>query len=142
MTRTQAEALATAACRLRPDWQHRGVLTMLEQVAGIATPTAAAVALMRLADDPSKGPGLLPLPGEHWQGTTTAERKPPTPCGEHPARRAIDCPECRDATADVDHARGAAGVRAALRRAPKLPTPEAIARDAEDRRVAHRGASA
>ena len=48
-----------------------------------------------------------------WIQTYSGRRFSLTECGEHPARRALDCPECAE-TASADPTEGAAALRAAL----------------------------
>lgn len=140
-TRVQAEALAAAAIRCRPagapTWDHAGTVAQIAAAGSLGSPADVGAALMRLAgDSDQRTPGMLPLPGPHWAGTTVGVRKPPTMCGEHPARRALDCPECAE-TASADPTEGAAAVRAALREAPRYVDPAVIAaRQAEHRRLA------
>lgn len=138
ITRAQAEALAAAAIRCRPagapTWDHAGTVAQIAAAGSLGSPADIGAALMRLAgDSDQRTPGMLPLPGPHWAGTTVGARKPPTMCGEHPARRALDCPECAE-TASADPTEGAAAVRAALREAPRYTDPAVIAaRQAEHR---------
>ena len=138
MTRAQAVAIATAVQQVRPEWDHPGILAALHAAHG--TPAEVAAAAFRLAGDlKARTPGLLPKPGSHWRAP--AEGGPTvsviaTRCGEHPARRALDCPECAE-TASADPTEGAAAVRAALREAPRYVDPAVIAaRQAEHRRLA------
>ena len=106
MTRTQAEALATLATRLRPDWDHPGVMAAIRAAAPLGSPAAVSVALCRLADRHDlQTPALLPQPGSHWAGTPVAERRPPTMCGEHPERRALACPDCAQTHTATDETR-------------------------------------
>ena len=141
ITRAQAEALAAAAIRCRPagapTWDHAGTVAQIAAAGSLGSPADVGAALMRLAgDSDQRTPGMLPLPGPHWAGTTVGARKPPTMCGEPPARRALDCPECAE-TASADPTEGAAAVRAALREAPRYTDPAVIAaRQAEHRRLA------
>ena len=91
ITRTQAEALATLATKLRPDWRHAGVMAAIAKCPD-ADPFDIARALVNLAADPTvQTPGLLHRGGPHWL----------RPDGEKPARRgdhAVRCPEHPDQT--------------------------------------------
>ena len=140
MTRAQEVAIATAVQQVRPEWDHPGILAALHAAQGMGSPAEVAAAAFRLAGDlKARTPGLLPKPGSHWRAP--AEGGPTvsviaTRCGEHPARRALDCPECAE-TASADPTEGAAAVRAALREAPRYVDPAVIAaRQAEHRRLA------
>ena len=106
ITRVQAEALATLATKLRPDWRHAGVMAAIEKCT-TEEPCDIARALVNLAADSTvQTPGLLHRGGPHWL----------RPDGEKPARRGDHavrctrhpinvepCPQCR---ADPDHTRG------------------------------------
>lgn len=87
ITKVQAEALATFARLIRPDWGHPGIMAALEKAAATADVHDVACALIRLAEDATvKTPGMLPQPGPHWL----------KPDGTKPARRgdhAVTCPE-------------------------------------------------
>ena len=140
MTRAQGVAIATAVQQVRPEWDHPGILAALHAAQGMGSPAEVAAAAFRLAGDlKARTPGLLPKPGSHWRAP--AEGGPTvsviaTRCGEHPTRRALDCPECAE-TASADPTEGAAAVRAALREAPRYTDPAVIAaRQAEHRRLA------
>ena len=114
ITRVQAEALATLATKLRPDWRHAGVMAAIEKCT-TEEPCDIARALINLAADPTvQTPGLLHHGGPHWL----------RPDGEKPARRGDHavrctrhpinvepCPQCR---ADPDHTPMPDEVRAAL----------------------------
>lgn len=117
MTRTQAEAIATAASRIRADWHQPGILAALKKAAPLGSPAAVAAGLFRLADDRAMDtPALLHQPGPWWAETTVADRRPPTMCAHHPGQRAAGCPECAADIADVDHAAHVAHVRNEIRR--------------------------
>ena len=97
-SRTDAEALATFTRRLRPDWNHAGIVAAI-----LACRTAAlsetAVALIRMAEDGSvQTPGLLNTPGRWWfkaadqdrpAGEATRNRDR---CPEHPDHDRLECP--------------------------------------------------
>lgn len=118
MNRTQAEAIATAATRIRTDWHHPGTLAALHKAAHLGSPASVAAALFRLADDPEqRTPAMLHQPGPWWAATTIAGRRPPTMCGLHPAHKALGCPDCAGDLGDVDHAAHVARIRATLRAA-------------------------
>lgn len=138
MTNTQTQAIATACNRVRDDWHHAGILAALRKAAPLGSPAAVAAALFRLADDRTMDtPGLLHQPGPWWGGTTVADRRPPTMCGTHPQRRALECPECASEVAAGDHLAGVRAVKAALREAPRYLDPAVVAaRQAEHRRLA------
>lgn len=126
MIRVQAEAIATAVTRVRPGWDHPGVMAALKAAAPLGTPAAVAAALFRLADDPeTRSPARLASPGDHWAGTTVASKRPPTMCGDHPTERALGCRQCAAELTAVDHAAHAAKIRetaAELRRLRKRVT--------------------
>ena len=140
MTRAQGVAIATAVQQVRPEWDHAGIVAALEKASTLGTPAEVAAAAFRLAGNlQARTPGMLHQPGAHWsvptQGGPTVSVIQ-TRCGEHPARRALDCPECAE-TASADPTEGAAAVRAALREAPRYVDPAVIAaRQAEHRRLA------
>lgn len=116
MTQTQAQAIATACNRVRDDWHHAGILAALRKAAPLGSPAAVAAALFRLADDRTMDtPGLLHQPGPWWGGTTVADRRPPTMCGDHPQHRAAGCPACADEIHAVDHAAHVAQIQASIR---------------------------
>lgn len=141
MTRTEAEAIATAIERVRPAdlprWDRAGILAAIDRASQMGSPADILAALARLAGRADvRTPAMLAAPGPHWAGTTVADRRPPTMCGEHPTRRALGCPECA-ATVVGDAAAGVAAVRAAIRTAPRYADPDVVAaRQAEHRRLA------
>jgi len=142
ITRAQAEAIATAITQVRhpdhPRWDRAGILAAIDQASRMGSPAdilAALAALARRGD--VRTPAMLAHPGPHWTGTTVAERKPPTMCGTHPQRRALECPECASEVAAGDHLAGVRAVKAALREAPRYLDPAVVAaRQAEHRRLA------
>ena len=100
ITRVQAEALATLATKLRPDWRHPGVLAAISKCDPATDPFDLARALINLAADPSvQTPGLLHGPGPHWlkpDGTKPARRDDhAVRCPSHP-HQIEPCLTCRD----------------------------------------------
>jgi hypothetical protein len=117
ISRTQAEALATFITRIRPDWDHPGILAAIGKAQHLGSPAAIGSALCRLADNRElRTPATLPDPGAHWAGTPVAAIRPPTMCGDHPRRRALNCPDCAAELGAVDHATHANQLRTAIRR--------------------------
>lgn len=132
--------LAAMANALRPDWPVKSLVTFIGANLQQRTYREAAIALAWVACDPvTETPKRLLEAGPWWSATRAQAATVsviPTRCGEHPTRRALDCPECAE-TASADPTEGAAAVRAALREAPRYVDPAVIAaRQAEHRRLA------
>lgn len=132
--------LAAMANALRPDWPVKSLVTFIGANLQQRTYREAAIALAWVACDPvTETPKRLLEAGPWWSATRAQAATVsviPTRCGEHPTRRALDCPECAE-TASADPTEGAAAVRAALREAPRYTDPAVIAaRQAEHRRLA------
>ena len=138
VTRTQAEAIATAVGRCRPtdwpEWQHAGIVAAVVAAGELGSATDVAVAAFRLSSDrPQRTPAQLSRPGPWWGGTTVGARKPPTPCGLHPDQPSR-CPICEAELRNVDHAAGVSRCRTAARTAPRYVEP-AVAREAYQAQV-------
>lgn len=124
MTETEAQALAAYLGRVRPDWDHPGIIAALKKAAPLGPSAAVAAAACRLAENLElRTPAILDKPGAHWAGTTIASRQAPSMCPEHKAHKAGNCPECEAAAKATDHSTGLALVRAALKDAPPPPRP-------------------
>lgn len=99
ITQTEAQALAAFVARIRPDWDHPGIVAAIGKARDVGPAAAVGAALCRLAENGElRTPALLAEPGAHWGGTTAATRRPPTLCPDHPTARLHDCPECRAVT--------------------------------------------
>lgn len=96
-----AEHLATLTCNLRPDWNTRSTITLLEPLVPHIPALDIAAALIALARNPqAQTPKLLHHPGPHWNHLNNPDSPTrPNPCPiEHHARAgklANNCPECR-----------------------------------------------
>ncbi len=118
----EAQALATFARYIRPDWNQAGVVDAIGKCRNVAL-SEVAVALIRLAEDGSvKTPALLPTAGRHW-ARASRDETPTGPnlahrdmCLEHPDTDRRECtrheaptpmpPGLRDQIrASVEHAR-------------------------------------
>ena len=135
LNETQAQALAAFIGRVRPDWDHPGIMAALKKAAPLGSGAAVGAALCKLAENMElRTPALLADPGSHWAGTTVASRQPPSMCPEHPAEKAGACQQCAAAAlADPDAIRAKAdAVRAALRSAPRPKVAAEPARPATD----------
>ncbi len=124
-TKVQTKVLVAQIHQLRHEWDTPGILAAVEACDGKGFPYGDTVkAAVNLAVNPeARTPGLLPLPGTHWQGTrSVAGRLAPVMCPDHPDHEAGGCPQCIDEAArDVDTR--VAEVRAALRVAARLRPP-------------------
>jgi hypothetical protein len=85
----EAEALATFVTRLRPDWDHPGIVAAIVKAIDKGGPFDIAHALVTLAeDDQLRSPGLLASDGRHWlrrDGKPTGPRlSNNVPCPDHP----------------------------------------------------------
>lgn len=90
ITRVQAEALGVLATRLRPDWDHPGVMAAIERARDTADALDLCRALLNLAGNPAlTSPGMLPKPGRHW---TRADGAPTPRRGDH----TMHCPDHPD----------------------------------------------
>src|SRR5690349_17586979 len=98
MTEVQAQALATFVARIRPDWDHPGIMAALGKAANLGTPAQVARALVNLAENHDlRTPAILAQPGSHWsapngeriqiRGTNDVH------CHEHPSS-VHPCPHC------------------------------------------------
>jgi hypothetical protein len=104
-SRADTEALATFTRRLRPDWNHPGIVSAIEACRD-GSLSEVAVALIRLAEDGSvTTPALLPRTGRHWTraGRDDAPAGPNTRnrdlCPLHGEDRAT-CPQCKAETGE------------------------------------------
>lgn len=97
----EARALAAFVSRIRPDWDHPGIVSAIQKARELGSAAAVGAALCRLAENHDmRTPALLAEPGPHWGGTTVATRKPPTMCPDHPTSRALNCRECARVAAE------------------------------------------
>jgi len=125
---TQATALAAFVGRIRPDWDHPGIVAAIGKARSLGSAAAIGAALCRLAENRElRTPAMLAEPGTHWSGTTVAKLPPPIMCAEHPHQPARECPDCR-AQAVTDKA-ALADLAAAVRahhktRTRHTPRPE------------------
>jgi hypothetical protein len=131
---TQATALAAFVGRIRPDWDHPGIVAAIGKARGLGSAAAVGAALCRLAENLElRTPAMLPDPGNHWGGTTVASRQAPSMCPDHPTEKAGPCLESGPCSLEVikDRRRAAAlaaQVKAAIPRRQtvhKHPTPPA-----------------
>lgn len=125
ISQSQAQALAAFVSRIRPDWDHPGIVAAIAKAAPIATPADIGVALCRLAANLElRTPALLAEPGAHWQGTVTGSRPLPIMCPLHPSEKTPPwCRQCADDLARTDQEAGIAEARAALASAPRVTRP-------------------
>lgn len=114
----QAEALAAFVGRIRPDWDHPGIVAAIGKARDLGSAAAVGAALCKLAENYDlRTPAMLADPGQHWAGTSVASRLPPSMCPEHPTEKAAACPACLSQAVDRDRARElAAAARAAIPR--------------------------
>ena len=150
MTEVQAQALATFVARIRPDWDHPGIMAALGKAANLGSPVQVARALVNLAENPDlRTPAILAQPGSHWSAPN-GERVQirganDVHCPEHPSS-VHPCPQCaaKRCTPDpVEHAdylaakealRGRQGPAPVEQRHKPTPTEElAIARARADK---------
>lgn len=115
MTKAMAESLATFVSRIRPDWDHPGIVAAVGKAQNLGSPFDVARALVNLAENRDlTSPGLLHQPGKHWRN---ADSEPTGPnvthnvrCPEHPINF-HPCPLCAakrcDPTPDYIEARKA-----------------------------------
>ena len=95
ISKVEAQALAAFIGRVRPDWQHPGIMAAIEKAAPLGSAAAIGAALCRLAENYElRTPAILEQPGTHWSGTTVASRQPPSMCPDHPSERASTCALC------------------------------------------------
>jgi hypothetical protein len=122
--KAQAQALAAFVSRIRPDWDHPGIVAAISRARNLGSAAAVGAALCRLAENLElRTPAILADPGHHWSGTTVASRQAPVMCTDHPAQPRGRCTECAAIAAATDHAKGAALVKRALSTAPRPPAP-------------------
>ena len=97
MTRTQAEALATFIAKVRPDWDHPGIVAAISKAQAKATPLQVARALVNLAENSDlRTPAMLAEKGQHWRDgmePTGPNASHDVRCPEHPTH-AHPCPDC------------------------------------------------
>ena len=96
INRAQTEALATLTTRLRPDWDHPGIVAAILRAADKGAPLDIAHALLTLAEDNQlRSPALLAADGRHWlrrDGRPTGPRTTSNvPCPDHPEQD-MPCP--------------------------------------------------
>lgn len=98
MTRTEAQALATFITKVRPDWDHPGIIAAIGKAQAKATPLQVARALVNLAENRElRTPALLAEAGQHWRDgaeATGPNVSHDVRCPDHP-RQVHPCPECR-----------------------------------------------
>lgn len=114
INRSQGEALVALLGQLRKDWDLPGIRAAVQKSGDLGNAVDISVAACRLAGNhDAKTPGLLPMPGNHWQGTTVATKPVPKNCDEHgePLGR---CTGCDTVAQDVDHQAWVARVKAEL----------------------------
>ena len=89
---TQATALAAFVGRIRPDWDHPGIVAAIGKARSLGSAAAVGAALCRLAENLDlRTPAMLADPGNHWGGTTVASRQAPSMCPDHPSEKAGQC---------------------------------------------------
>lgn len=124
ISQVEAQALAAFVSRIRPDWDHPGILAAIAKARSLGSAADIGSALCKLAANPGlRTPALLSEPGAHWAGAVTGTRQRPDMCPEHPAEKAGACQPCEaQAVCDAEKlAALAAGVRAAM-----LPRPHPV----------------
>lgn len=97
MTAAQAQALATLVTRLRPDWDHVGLVSVIGKARHLGSPIQISRALLVLAENRElRTPALLVEKGRHW----VQDGEPVGPnvshnvrCVEHPINF-MPCPLC------------------------------------------------
>ena len=135
---TQAQALAAFVGRIRPDWDHPGIVAAIGKARSLGSAAAVGAALCRLAENLElRTPAILADPGHHWAGTSAASRQAPVMCPEHSTEKAGNCRACAAAAlTDPEEIRArAAAVRAAIQSAPRPPAardPKPTPRDLDD----------
>lgn len=97
LTATQGKALVQLVAALRRDWQPAGIEAAIRKaLADGAHGPEVCVAAVRVATDlDARTPGLIPAPGNHWQGTRSGSRQAPIKCPHHPDQPASRCTTCR-----------------------------------------------
>lgn len=132
MTEVEAQALAAFLGRVRPDWDHPGIMAALKKATHLGSSAAVAAAACRLAENLElRTPAILEKPGPHWGGTTVATRQTPSMCPEHPGEKAGQCLEtgpCSQEVVPIERGQLKALVAAATPRRQvthKHPTPPA-----------------
>lgn len=97
ITRTQAESLATFIAKMRPDWDHPGIVAAIGKAQSQATALQIARALVNLAENRElHTPALLPEKGNHWRDASEAigpNASHNVHCIEHPLS-VMPCPQC------------------------------------------------
>lgn len=95
LTRPQHQRLTELVSLLRADWDLPGIRAAVDALPpGTSAIDAAVVTIRAAANRDARTPGLIPLPGSHWQGTAAGASLAPVTCPEHPARTSWSCPEC------------------------------------------------
>jgi hypothetical protein len=140
---TQATALAAFVGRIRPDWDHPGIVAAIGKARSLGSAAAVGAALCRLAENLElRTPAMLAEPGNHWGGTSVASRQAPSMCPDHPTEKAGAClvtgPCSHEVVTDTNRAHElAAQVKAAIPRRQtihKHPAPPATdVREARNR---------
>jgi hypothetical protein len=145
MSKVQAEALATFIAKIRPDWDHPGILAAIGKAQHLASPASVARALCVLADNRElKTPALLAQAGRHWvvDGQPTGPNNSANMhCHRHPLS-VLPCPQCE--AEDRPHPCPPdvlAEMKAVIAQRPRLDTQPAkpvILTDAESAAIARK----
>lgn len=139
MSQAQMQALVALLGTLRKDWDLPGIRAAVVKAAELGTATEVAVAACRIAGSlEARTPGLIPQPGNHWQGTAVGARALPIMCLSHSDQPLGRCTVCDTEALAVDHEAGLRRVKDELARAKA----EARARstEAQQRAVAREAA--
>lgn len=123
MTQVQAEALATLVTRLRPDWDHVGLMSVIGKARHMGTATQISRALLALCENRElRTPALLAEKGRHWQ----QDGEPIGPNGSHNIRcpehslSVMPCPECAAKKCPPPTSGEYAAARLSLAQRPRL----------------------
>lgn len=109
MTQEQAEILATLTTTLRPDWDQKGIISVLEKLALTMSAGTLTLGLLHAATIPTnETPGILLHPGKHWDRARGIGKpaKPAEPqrssgidtsplCPNHPELHEWECKACK-----------------------------------------------
>jgi len=115
MSKSQGEALIALLGQLRKDWDLPGIRAAVIKAAELGSPSDVATAACRIAgSQEARTPGLIPQPGNHWQGTAVGARLLPVMCLTHPDQPLGRCTACGDEARSVDYEPLVAAVREAL----------------------------
>lgn len=123
MNRDEAQRIAAAVNRLRPDWRADSIETFLGKNFADRPYRDVLIAITVIASDPyTRTPDLLKSHGPWWIAAQVAMRQPEpdgvTPrdrCPYHPTHPK-DCPECAEYSRQVTPPTRIAAIRAAHRK--------------------------